>query len=670
VSDVATPVGAGRNFRADINGLRAWAVLSVVLYHFGVAPFSGGFAGVDVFFVISGYLMCGIILGGIERGRFSVWNFYLARARRIWPALMVLCLAVLVFGWLFLMPEEYKLLGKHARESLVFSSNIQYFSEAGYFDVASKQKWLLHTWSLSVEWQFYLIFPLALMLLHRLGLRGAGMTLCLAVLLIASYLLAGWRTSINPDEAFYLLHTRAWEMLAGALVFRLQSRVQLAPGGQRLLEGVGLALILCAVLGFNSDDLWPGWLAGVPVLGAALMILAQRQDSLWTASRPMQWLGDASYSIYLWHWPVAVALAYFGLHQDPLWIALAIALSLLLGQLSYVLVETPSRRRLSRLSAGRTATLLILLAVVAAVAAQQVRRHGFPDRLPEEVARVEATHADKDPRARECLAVEDSCTNGEGPVRAIVMGDSHAHHLLAALRANIPSGEGSVLFRGVAACLVTFDARFHREGGERCDQLNDWLKANHRSLPQGVPLVLSGVYSRYTNRSEVDENAEALYYFDEKVRNYSQAYFEQLHERYLSTICELTSARPVYLVRPTPIFADDVPQVMGRALLLGRDMPDLSYSMQSYRQEHALILQWQDEAAERCGARILDPLPLLCDGESCPGARDGLPLYRDSNHLTERASRMLAPLFRQVTERPEETVSSEETGSSEAPAAP
>lgn len=647
MSDLSTPVRTEREFRADINGLRAWAVLAVVLYHFGVTPFSGGFAGVDVFFVISGYLMCGIILGSLERGKFSLWSFYLARGRRIWPALIVLCLAVLVFGWFFLMPEEYQRLGKHARESLLFASNIEYFGEAGYFDVASQQKWLLHTWSLSVEWQFYLVFPLLLMLLYRLGLRGTGLTLCLGVLLLVSYLLTGWRSQVNPDEAFYLLHTRAWEMLAGALVYRLQGRVQLAPASLRLLETVGLALILLSVLGFDKRMLWPGWLAGIPVLGAALLILAQRQDSLWTCSRPMQWLGTSSYSIYLWHWPVVVGLAYFGVQDSALWIAAGIALSLLLGQLSYLWVETPARRGLSRLSSARAATLLILVVVVFAVLAQQVRRHGFPDRLPEAVARVEAVHADKHPRSRDCLDEGGECLYGQGPVRAILMGDSHADHLLAGLLENIPEGQGSVLFRGMAACLITFDARFNQAGGERCDQMSQWLKENHRSLPAGVPLVLAGAYSRYTNSSEIS-NREVLFYFDEQLRTFSAEYFQTFRERYVAMVCELARERPVYQVRATPILNQDVPQIMGRALLLGQPVPELSLSVKRYREQHVLMQAWQDEAAQRCGARIIDPLPLLCDDQECPGARDGLPLYRDSNHLSQRSSRMLAPVFAEV----------------------
>ena len=160
----AAPLG----FRADINGLRAWAVIFVVLYHFGVPGVTGGFAGVDVFFVISGYLMTAVVVKGLRTGRFNLWQFYLARARRIWPALIVLCAVLLALGWFVLMPEEYRALGKHARDSLLFSSNLRYLKEAGYFAVASEQKWLLHTWSLSVEWQFYLIFPLIMAALWRL----------------------------------------------------------------------------------------------------------------------------------------------------------------------------------------------------------------------------------------------------------------------------------------------------------------------------------------------------------------------------------------------------------------------------------------------------------------------------------------------------------------------
>ena len=154
------------DFRADINGLRAVAVIAVVLFHFGVAGFSGGFVGVDVFFVISGYLMTRIILGPLAEGRFSVLRFYLARARRIFPALTVLCVLMLAYGWFTLSPIDYKLLSKHAGTSLLFLSNQVYWKESGYFDADAHEKWLLHTWSLSVEWQFYLLYPLTVSYTH------------------------------------------------------------------------------------------------------------------------------------------------------------------------------------------------------------------------------------------------------------------------------------------------------------------------------------------------------------------------------------------------------------------------------------------------------------------------------------------------------------------------
>lgn len=634
----------GNSFRNDINGLRAWAVLGVVLYHFGVAPFGGGFAGVDVFFVISGYLMCGIVQRGLERGEFSFWRFYMARARRIWPALLVLCLVVLLLGWFFLMPEEYERLGRHARESLLFSSNFEYFEEAGYFDVSSREKWLLHTWSLSVEWQFYLLFPIFLFLLLKSGLGQRGTSLFIAALLIASFILCVLRSQQSPGEAFYLLHTRAWEMLAGAMVYRVSGLNCFTGKSNRLLEWIGFALILFAFIGFNSKSLWPSWLAAIPVAGAALILLARHQQSSFTNLRPLQWLGSCSYSVYLWHWPVVVSLAYFELLDEASWVAIGLAVSLGLGYLSYCWIESPSRRFLAALPPRRAFTLLFILVIVSVTFAQQVRRSGFPERLPEAVAQVEAASSDKNPRSKYCLTKSDNCIYGEGELKAILVGDSHADHLIAGMMKGRPSGEGQILFKGVAACFVAFDVRSSR-GNVRCDELNRWLERNHDTLPAGVPLIFSGIYSEYTNKSQISSDVEALFYFNASVRVFGEDYFRIFREKYLSMVCEVARERPVYLVRPTPTMPVDVPQTVGRAMLLNEPVGRVGVSLHDYGRRNSFMLSVQDEAVQRCGVGILDPLPFLCEGGYCSGIRNGRPLYRDTSHLTETASRSLSNMF-------------------------
>lgn len=221
------------NFRKDINGLRAWAVVAVVLFHFGVPGFAGGFVGVDVFFVISGFLMTNILIKKLEnpQQKFSVWDFYLARAKRIAPALLVLCIALLALGWFLLPPQDYRSLGMHTLTSVLFASNIQYWREAGYFDAASHDKWLLHTWSLSVEWQFYLLLPLLLWGVWRWWPGRAHAVRCLLVVFLVSLGLSVWLTAKKPEAAFFLLPTRAWEMLAGGLIALLTGGGGLYPAG-------------------------------------------------------------------------------------------------------------------------------------------------------------------------------------------------------------------------------------------------------------------------------------------------------------------------------------------------------------------------------------------------------------------------------------------------------
>ena len=321
-------------FRKDINGLRTIAVVAVVLFHFNSSWMPGGFAGVDVFFVISGFLMTGIIFRGIEQDNFSVLKFYAARANRIIPALAVLCLALLVFGWFYLTPLDYKSLGMHVGSSMGFLSNFIYWMESGYFDAASHEKWLLHTWSLSVEWQFYIIYPLVLVGMKRfMSLKKMKTTVLVGTVL--GFIFCVLATYKWPDPSYYLLPTRAWEMMVGGVAYLYP--LKLADKKKKVFELIGLTLIAISYIFISKENLWPGYLALIPVLGAFLLIQAQRNDSVITGNVIFQSLGKWSYSIYLWHWPFVVAVYYFSLND--VFVYLGVFLSITLGFLSNKYVE-------------------------------------------------------------------------------------------------------------------------------------------------------------------------------------------------------------------------------------------------------------------------------------------------------------------------------------------
>ena len=328
-------------FRYDINGMRAYAVIAVVLYHFSPQLLPGGFAGVDVFFVISGFLMTSIIFNGINNKTFNLLGFYRARGKRIIPALSFLCLFLLCWGWFYLPPMDYELLAKHARSSLFFFSNITYLKEAGYFDAASHEKWLLHTWSLSVEWQFYIVYPIALMILSRLFSFKItkGLILLFTVLAFAVSLYASYRW---PSLAFYSLPTRAWEMMLGGLAFLFP--LTLTANYKRAIQLLGILLIIIAYTHLSGGDIWPGYFALIPALGAFLIIVANHRSIL-TDNKFFQWFGNISYSLYLWHWPVVVALKYFEWNSS-LQVILGITLCILLSTTSYYLIEKNSLKTL------------------------------------------------------------------------------------------------------------------------------------------------------------------------------------------------------------------------------------------------------------------------------------------------------------------------------------
>jgi len=327
-------------FRYDINGLRAIAVSGVVLFHFNPSWLPGGFSGVDVFFVISGFLMTGLIFRGLSTNHFSILKFYISRANRIIPALAVLCITLLIFGWYCLLPNEYTTLKKHIIGSISFFSNFVYWGESGYFDASSHEKWLLHTWSLSVEWQFYIIYPVVMTIMTKfITLENIKRTILITTILgfifslLSSY---QWQSA-----SYFLLPSRVWEMMIGgvAYLYPIETNSQ----KRKIIELLGLILIGLSYLLISKDTYWPGYMSLIPVIGTTLVLLANQEKRSLVNNWLLQKIGLSSYSIYLWHWPIAVALYYFSLNELYIWGGMA--LSLILGQLSFKYIESLKFRK-------------------------------------------------------------------------------------------------------------------------------------------------------------------------------------------------------------------------------------------------------------------------------------------------------------------------------------
>lgn len=338
------------DYRREIDGLRALAVLPVILFHAGVESFSGGFVGVDIFFVISGYLITTIILVEIEQGNFSLVNFYERRARRILPALFFVMLVCIPLAWLWLFPSEMKDFSESLVAVTVFASNILFWRESGYFDTAAELKPLLHTWSLAVEEQYYALFPLFLMLFWKLGKRWILVTLGIAFL--ASLAVAQWGAYAMPAAAFYLLPTRGWELLIGAFAAFYLSQPNRKAFGKGLSEfggWLGVALILYAVFAYSKNTPFPGVYALIPTIGTVLIILfATKQTTVgkFVGNKVFVGIGLISYSAYLWHQPLFAFARQKGVAKSDVEVFLCLSLAaLLLAYFSWKYIEAPFRNK-------------------------------------------------------------------------------------------------------------------------------------------------------------------------------------------------------------------------------------------------------------------------------------------------------------------------------------
>jgi peptidoglycan/LPS O-acetylase OafA/YrhL len=455
-------------YRPDIDGLRAVAVLSVVLFHAFPSLLPGGFIGVDVFFVISGYLISGILLHELGQDRFSMAGFYLRRVRRIFPSLVAVMAACLAFGWFALFPDEYRQLGKHVAGGAGFAANFFYWAQVGYFDTAADTKPLLHLWSLGIEEQFYIVWPAVLLLAWR---RRANLVVVTAGLALLSFTLNVVGIIHHGDATFYSPLSRAWELLAGALLAcaahgKTDAAVPQAKANRAVLLGAALLVFGVAL---TKAEHYPGWRALVPV-GAALLIIGAGPRAWFNRavlSHPLAvWFGLISYPLYLWHWPLLSFAQIVESRQPAPWIrAAAVLLAIVLAWLSWRLLELPLRRLALRRGAAavrwQCAVLCALMAGMAAAGGYLYQQDGLPRRgaVQDNLANQKALEIVEDKaNAAACKQRYGFASQYEycllawperEPTVALI-GDSHAYHVVAGLTAYYKRQGENLLFLGTA----------------------------------------------------------------------------------------------------------------------------------------------------------------------------------------------------------------------------
>jgi peptidoglycan/LPS O-acetylase OafA/YrhL len=452
------------DFRADLNGLRGISVALVLAFHLQAKGAGGGFIGVDVFFVLSGYLMTQIISRRLAEGSFGYWRFVWARAARIWPALAALVVLLFLAGLWLLPPFDLKILVEQARWALLFVSNHHFLDRSGYITHAGDTHWLLHTWSLSVEWQFYLLYPLLLMGLMKLSSGKRVVMAVIAVLMLLSLALQLWQSRGHADAAFFLLPGRCWELLAGGLVYLLQTDAPLQHRRWRVAASyAGLLLVLGAALAIALLRLRPVGIGAyllLPVAGTMLVLWARHPTNIVLRNPALQRLGLWSYSVYLWHWPIIIGLRMteYPLDHPRLAMAATVLGSLLMGWLSYTVIERPGSALRSagiwRLARKPALAMLLGWGVVLAAAATDglaFRQRGGPDFYRGYWSEIKPLYFPDDcSNYKKPVAELKACPTGQGQsARILVIGDSHAEHFYAWF---VKHSAGSVDFFSAAEC--------------------------------------------------------------------------------------------------------------------------------------------------------------------------------------------------------------------------
>ncbi|ATH82688.1 hypothetical protein CO724_16505 [Ectopseudomonas mendocina] len=608
-------------WRSDIDGLRAISVIAVILYHYQLLPLmSGGFVGVDVFFVISGYLITAIIVREVSEGRFSFLDFYDRRVRRILPAALATVFFTLLAGYFILLPSSYAVLGETSAYAALGLANFYFLWNTDYFDAAAEMQPLLHMWSLAVEEQFYLFWPILILLVHKLfGRSPKALPAFLLAAVVVGLAVAVWVVSKDSKTGFYMIHARAWELaLGGLLVYApLISRRMVA----EIMSLMGMMLVLGSMFLLNTKMTFPGLNALYPCLGAALL-LWPKSASTWMARglslAPMVFIGKISFSLYLVHWPLLVLYRHYGTGKMPE-LSEALVLTVFCFLLAYLFwryIEQPFRKprqgRILNVSAGATA-----MCFVALIGVGVLNQKGLPERLPSEAQVLEGFRQrtlvgenGRDcwsrrttPKSRfskeRCLTLKDNLPN------VLLLGDSHMMHFSRALREAYPGV--NFLQITTAACSPVLP----RKRGTNCHYFTKLALDAFIAENKIDAIVLSGNWQRADLKKMEKTFRGAADYVDR-----------------------------VVVFGPGLRYSAPLPELLAKSYMRG-DGGELIEAA-SLRRSVRVIDRSVAKIAKDSGVEFYSVLNVLCGKSKCASKTpEGIPTHYDHGHLTYEGATMV-----------------------------
>lgn len=612
-------------YRPDIDGLRAVAALGVVIFHIWPSVLRGGYVGVDVFFVISGYLISSIILKGVSQGTFSLADFYIRRARRIFPALIVVLLFSFAVGWYVLLPHEFDHLNRHIAAGAGFVSNLLLWSEGGYFDFVAIKKPLLHLWSLGIEEQFYLLWPLLLVAAHRFRLP---LKWTIIVIALISFALNVVLVEQHPSASFYLPFARFWELLGGGAIAFIEQRrgaiisAAWSEARARAISIVGLVMIVAAMALYRDLPTFPGWWPLLPVLGAMAMIAAG--PTAWVNRKLLAhpvavYLGLISYPLYLWHWPIVT----FTRIVNPEWINrgsrfLIFAASLAAAALTFRFIEGPIRTSAPSRKLGVTLFGSLLLVATAGFMAWQ---SDLPPRNNTDVFQkiaqatrnfgggVEAMH--RETLYDASVLVQKS----QHSTFTIFVGDSLMHQYAPRVSAQIsarPDRTHSATFATIGGCKPIPD--YYNKASTACRKMME-AALRLSEMPDARNVVIGADWTDIVWRGNL----------------------VQLMASFESYVRKFAARHPTYILLNGPLGPEFHPEVMltgTRLKHLGTEMAIEPASMAVQLERQSTMRKLLTEVAHRAGAIIIDPMNDLCPDGKCPvTTANRVPLYVDKTHM-------------------------------------